>query len=117
MAMNLARHFSERTKEMRASEVRELLKLLQVPDMISFAGGFPNPDSFPTYLIREIIVDVLKQDGAQALQYGITEGYAPLRESVAERMKKRGMDVSKENVLIVSAVSYTHLTLPTKRIV
>ncbi|MCJ7464015.1 MAG: PLP-dependent aminotransferase family protein, partial [Thermoplasmata archaeon] len=102
MAMNLARHFSERTKEMRASEVRELLKLLQVPDMISFAGGFPNPESFPTDLIREILLDVLKKDGAQALQYGITEGYAPLRESVAERMKKRGMDVSKENVLIVS---------------
>ncbi|MCX6657281.1 MAG: PLP-dependent aminotransferase family protein, partial [Euryarchaeota archaeon] len=102
MAMNLTRHFSERTKEMRASEVRELLKLLQVPDMISFAGGFPNPESFPTDLIREILLDVLKKDGAQALQYGITEGYAPLRESVAERMKKRGMDVSKENVLIVS---------------
>jgi 2-aminoadipate transaminase len=102
MAMNLARHFSERTKEMRASEVRELLKLLQVPDMISFAGGFPNPESFPTDLIREILTDVLKKDGAQALQYGITEGYAPLRDSVADRMKKRGVDVSKENVLIVS---------------
>jgi 2-aminoadipate transaminase len=102
MALNLTRHFSERTKEMRASEVRELLKLLQVPDMISFAGGFPNPESFPTEIIRQIVNDVLEKDGAQALQYGITEGYAPLRESVADRMKKRGMDISKENVLIVS---------------
>ena len=102
MALNLTRHFSERTKEMRASEVRELLKLLQVPDMISFAGGFPNPESFPAEIIRQIVNDVLEKDGAQALQYGITEGYAPLREGVADRMKKRGMDISKENVLIVS---------------
>jgi 2-aminoadipate transaminase len=102
MALNLTRHFSERTKEMRASEVRELLKLLQVPDMISFAGGFPNPESFPVETIRQIVSDVLEKDGAQALQYGITEGYAPLRESVADRMNKRGMDISKENVLIVS---------------
>ena len=102
MALNLTRHFSERTKEMRASEVRELLKLLQVPDMISFAGGFPNPESFPVEIIRQIVSDVLEKDGAQALQYGITEGYAPLRESVADRMNKRGMDISKENVLIVS---------------
>jgi len=102
MALNLTRHFSERSKEMKASEVRELLKLLQVPDMISFAGGFPNPETFPTELIREIANDVLKNDGAQTLQYGITEGYAPLREVVAERMKKKGVDAGMEDVLIVS---------------
>jgi 2-aminoadipate transaminase len=102
MALNLTRHFSERSKEMKASEVRELLKLLQVPDMISFAGGFPNPETFPTELIREIANDVLKKDGTQTLQYGITEGYAPLREVIASRMKKKGMDAGMENVLIVS---------------
>ncbi len=102
MANNLARLFAERTKEMKASEVRELLKLLQVPDMISFAGGFPNPETFPADLIRDIVCDVLKRDGAQSLQYGITEGYAPLRESVAERMRKKGIRAQKENVLIVS---------------
>jgi len=102
MANNLTRHFSERAKEMRASEVRELLKLLQVPDMISFAGGFPNPETFPAEIVREIANDVLKQDGAQLLQYGITEGYAPLRESVADRMKKKGIDATKDNILIVS---------------
>lgn len=102
MVNNLSRHFSERAKEMRASEVRELLKLLQVPDMISFAGGFPNPETFPAELIREIVNDVLKKDGAQALQYGITEGYMPLREAVAERMNKKGVTASKEDILIVS---------------
>ncbi len=102
MANNLSKHFSERAKELRASEVRELLKLLQVPDMISFAGGFPNPETFPAELIREIVDDVLTKDGAQALQYGITEGYLPLREAVASRMNKKGMEVTKDNVLIVS---------------
>jgi 2-aminoadipate transaminase len=102
MVNSLSRHFSERAKELRASEVRELLKLLQVPDMISFAGGFPNPDTFPAELIREIVNDVLKKDGAQALQYGITEGYMPLREAVADRMVKKGMKVTKDNILIVS---------------
>ena len=102
MTLNVTRHFSERSKGMRASEVRELLKLLQVPDMISFAGGFPNPETFPAEIIREIVNDVLKKDGGQALQYGITEGYAPLRESVAERMRKKHIDADKENILIVS---------------
>lgn len=102
MANDLTRHFAERTKQMKASEVRELLKLLQVPDMISFAGGFPNPETFPVEIVRDIVCDVLKKDGAQALQYGITEGYAPLRQSVAERMRKKGMDAQMDSVLIVS---------------
>jgi 2-aminoadipate transaminase len=102
MTDGLTRHFAERTKEMKASEVRELLKLLQVPDLISFAGGFPNPETFPTGLIKDIVCDVLEKDGAKSLQYGITEGYAPLREAVAERMRRKGLDAQKENVLILS---------------
>lgn len=103
MPIGLTKHFSDRAKEMKASDVRELLKLLQVPDLISFAGGLPNPESFPAEIIREIVNDVLKNDGPQALQYGITEGYAPLRESVAQRMKAKGMkDVTQENIIIVS---------------
>ncbi len=102
MTDGLTRHFAERTKEMKASEVRELLKLLQVPDLISFAGGFPNPETFPAGLIKDIVCDVLEKDGAKSLQYGITEGYAPLREAVAERMRRKGLDAQKENVLILS---------------
>lgn len=102
MAGFASRHFSERAKEMRASEVRELLKLLLVPDMISFAGGLPNPESFPVELVREIACDVLDKDGAKALQYGITEGHAPFREVLAEWMNKKGMKVSKDNMLVVS---------------
>jgi len=102
MATNFSRHYSERSRELKASEVRELLKLLQVPDMISFAGGFPNPETFPVDVIREIVDDVLRKDGAQALQYGITEGWMPLREAVAERMRKKGIEAARDNILIVS---------------
>ena len=96
------RHFSARAKKLRASDVRELLKLLQAPDMISFAGGLPNPETFPVDIIRSIANDVLKGNAAKALQYGITEGYLPLRESLADRMKRKGMDVTTENVIVVS---------------
>lgn len=102
MASGFSRHFSQRAREMKASDVRELLKLLQMPDMISFAGGMPNPETFPVEIIREIASDVLSRDGGKVLQYGITEGYAPLRESIADRMKGKGMDVSVDDVLVVS---------------
>jgi len=102
MANNFNRQFAERVKELRASDVRELLKLLQVPGMISFAGGFPNPETFPVDLIRQIVDDVLTKDGPNALQYGITEGYAPLREAIADRMGKKGVDTPKDNVLVVT---------------
>lgn len=102
MASGFSRHFSQRAREMKASDVRELLKLLQVPDMISFAGGLPNPETFPVDVIRDITSDVLSKDGGKVLQYGITEGYAPLRESIAQRMKGKGMDATVDNVLVVS---------------
>ena len=95
-------HFSARANAMKASDVRELLKLLQAPDMISFAGGLPNPATFPTEIIREITNDILSGDARSALQYGITEGYLPLREAVAERMRGKRIDVTTDNIGIVS---------------
>jgi len=102
LASGFSRHFSQRAREMKASDVRELLKLLQVPEMISFAGGLPSPETFPVDIIRDITSDVLSKDGGKVLQYGITEGYAPLRESIAARMKGKGMDATTDNVLVVS---------------
>jgi len=102
MASGFSRHFSQRAREMKASDVRELLKLLQVPDMISFAGGMPDPQTFPIDFIRDITSDVLSKDGGKVLQYGVTEGYPPLRESITERMRDKGMDASVDNVMVVS---------------
>ena len=97
------KHFSARANKLKASDVRELLKLLQNPDMISFAGGLPSPHTFPTEIIRDIANDILgAADAAKALQYGITEGYLPLREALAGRMRKKGMDIDTDNVITVS---------------
>lgn len=100
--MNLERLFSRRTKVMRPSEIRELLKLTQQPDIISFAGGLPNPDAFPIDEIQDITRRVLEEKGKLALQYGPTEGIRSLRETLANRCRKDGMDASSDNVLITT---------------
>ncbi len=91
---------SERAKGMKASEIRELLKLTQRPGIISFAGGLPNPEAFPVEATRKIINDLLDDSCEQILQYGATEGITPLREALAAHMRDRGIDVQKENILI-----------------
>ena len=100
--MNIERLYAERTKSMRPSEIRELLKLTQNPEIISFAGGLPNPASFPIREMEEVSKCVLQRYGKLALQYGPTEGLRPLRENLANRSKKDGIDATVENVLITA---------------
>ena len=92
--------FSSRAKLLKASEVREILKLTQKPDIISFAGGLPNPLSFPVEIINEIVCDLLKQGPEKVLQYGTTEGVDPLREEIAKMAREDGMKVDFEDILI-----------------
>ena len=100
---NLGRLYSDRAGKMRKSEIRELLKVAQDPEIISFAGGLPSPQSFPLTELEEIAADVLKENGPTALQYGTTEGVLQLREDIARQSKKEGMkDVSAENIIITS---------------
>jgi 2-aminoadipate transaminase len=97
--MNL--RFSERTMGIKASEIRELLKLTERPDIISFAGGLPAPELFPTEQMAEISSRVLREDGKSALQYSTTEGYAPLREIIAkQRMSAAGIYATADNIMI-----------------
>ncbi len=85
------------------SFVREILKVTQNPEVISFAGGLPNPRFFPVQGIAEAAAEVLTQADGSALQYGTTEGFAPLREYVAQRYRKTdGLDVSADEVLITN---------------
>jgi len=65
--------FSELAKRLKASEIRELLKVTQMPDIISLAGGLPNPKSFPVEIIKEITTKLLDSYGEKMLQYGSTE--------------------------------------------
>jgi len=94
--------FAQRTKVIKSSVIRELLKLTQRPEVISFAGGLPAPELFPIERFKEACQRVLVEKAACALQYGTTEGYAPLREMIAQNMARYGIVAAADNVLITS---------------
>ncbi len=101
--MNWEHIFATRMKRMKASEIRELLKLLDQPDIISFAGGIPDPALFPTQAFQAALADALSPaKQATALQYSVSEGYAPLRDWIVGQMAKLGIPCTRENVLITS---------------
>ncbi len=92
---------ARRMDNMKASEVREALKITQQPDIISFAGGLPAPELFPVRELIEVSRMVLQESGSRALQYAPTEGYNPLRDWVAARMNQTlGTEMKRENILI-----------------
>jgi DNA-binding transcriptional MocR family regulator len=97
-------HFAERAKRMTASEIRELLKLLDQPDIISFAGGIPDPNLFPTAAIAAAYHNVLSDPARAkaALQYAVSEGYKPLREWIAGYMARLGAPCGPDNVMITN---------------
>lgn len=94
--------FAKRTARMTASEARVLLKVIGHPEMISFGGGLPSPDSFPVSDIAAICKKVLEKHGPQALQYGTTEGYEGLRVSLARRMQKYGIGCDARDLMITT---------------
>ena len=97
----MAFQLANRMSGLRASEIRELLKLTQRPEVIAFSGGLPAPEVFPVEEMAECARATLESCGAQALQYSTTEGHAPLREAIASRMNKNlGTNVRAEEVLV-----------------
>lgn len=94
--------YAQRTQRMASSAIRELLKLTEKPDIISFAGGLPAPEVFPIEAFTEACQIVLKNHGAQALQYSTTEGYLPLREQICRHTERYGIQVTADNILITS---------------
>jgi len=93
---------AQRAHKMNPSVIREILKVTERPGIISFAGGLPSPDTFPIDAMREASERVLSQDGRAALQYAASEGLPQLREWVAQDLKKQGMQVSPDQVLITT---------------
>lgn len=94
-------NFAKRISYIKASEIREILKVTEQEGVISFAGGLPAPELFPIDEINEINQIVLKEAGTKALQYTTTEGYTPLREWIAGRMNERlGTAFDKDNIMI-----------------
>ena len=95
--------FSDNANNMRASAIRELLKLTQKPDIISFAGGLPSPDVFPVEDLRTAANTVFDSQAKKALQYGTTEGDAVLKEELIKFESKQGVTLENKNLLVVSA--------------
>lgn len=101
--MSLSNIFATRIKGMKASEIRELLKLLDQPDIISFAGGIPDPALFPVEKFQAAMGKVLGGGNhAASLQYSTSEGHKPLRDWIAGEMAKIGIACGPENILITS---------------
>lgn len=93
---------ADRMSRMPPSAVREILKVAERPDILSFAGGLPAPELFPAEAIAQAVSDVCRQNAAAALQYSTTEGYTPLREWIVARLRGQGIDATLENTLITS---------------
>jgi 2-aminoadipate transaminase len=104
MSLNAEELFSERALSFRPSEIRELLKLVDSPEIISLAGGMPDDRFFPIDRVIEASTFALKEYGKKALQYGSTEGIKKLRVLLMDRMEKEGVrGIDLENVIISTA--------------
>src|ERR1700712_4993198 len=94
--------FSERARKLTSSAIREILKVTERPEIISFAGGLPSPASFPVEEIRVACERILRDNPTPALQYSATEGYLPLREWIARRYSVNGTTIRPSQVLITT---------------
>src|SRR4030067_3416314 len=91
--------YAQRTQRMASSAIRELLKYTKQPDIISFAGGLPAPEVFPVEELRAACDRVLRENGAQALQYSTTEGLRPLRGMIARDASRFRIEIIPDQVL------------------
>lgn len=103
MTININDFLSKGAKCMKPSPIRALLNVVNQPGIISFAGGFPNPETFPIEDLRKMMNEVLDEQGAKALQYGGTDGNATLREEIAKRYIAQGLQIDKDNIIIMTA--------------
>lgn len=94
--------FAARTAEMNVSAIREILKVVARPGIISLAGGIPSPDSFPMQSMEALVARVFDQYGSSALQYDLTEGFPPLRQELSVLLRESGIAAAADDVLIAS---------------
>ncbi|NLJ24288.1 MAG: PLP-dependent aminotransferase family protein [Firmicutes bacterium] len=99
--LEMERYYAKRVEEMRGSDIRDAFKLTEEPGIISFAGGFPAPESFPVPLIEGLLQGLFEEDYS-GLQYGPTEGLEELRYEIALRMRADGVDCTTDNILITN---------------
>jgi DNA-binding transcriptional MocR family regulator len=96
--------YASRASRMKASEIRELLKLLDQPDIISFAGGIPDPVLFPNALIGKAYADIMgdPKQAASGLQYSTSEGYPPLVDWIVSHMGRLGVPATRDNIVVTN---------------
>lgn len=101
--MNMELNFSNKMKSMKPSAIREIFKSLGMPGAISFAAGNPAPESFPVERLEKLAAEIFQSEASTALQYGVTEGYPPLRELVTKRLHDTfNIDTDSNMTLITS---------------
>ncbi len=100
--MEYEKLLADRTELMKANAIREILKVVSKPGMVSLAGGIPSEASFPMDIIREITDKVITKYGSNAFQYGLTEGFVPLREQLVGLLAKRGIKVDMDGVNVTT---------------
>ena len=102
--MDITPLLSKNALNMRRSQIRDLLSVATRPEIISFAGGFPSPETFPLEDLKKIMQEVLDTEGASALQYGSTDGVMALRKEISRLYKRdENLDVPVENITITTA--------------
>jgi 2-aminoadipate transaminase len=102
MIEDVSKFYSKNVMNIKRSAIRDLLKITRQPDIISFGGGLPSPDTFPVKEMEEISCQLLREKGTVALQYGPTEGEPALREEIAKWMRREKATVTPENILVTS---------------
>lgn len=100
--MSLENLLARRTHRMAASAIREILKVVSRPGMVSLAGGIPAPESFPMGILRELTGKVLDRYGAEAFQYDATEGFGPLRTALSRHLRTLGMSVQEDKIFVAA---------------
>jgi 2-aminoadipate transaminase len=100
--MDFRNLLAQRTRNMEASAIREILKAVSRPGMVSLAGGIPAPESFPLEIMKELTSRVIEKYSSSAFQYDLTEGFRPLRDALADYLRKRGIRATGDEIFIAS---------------
>lgn len=100
--MDFQHLLADRTRKMGASAIREILKVVSQPGMISLAGGIPAPESFPMDIMEQLTSEVIAKYASRAFQYDFTEGFPPLREALAPYLRAKGVEAAPEEILVAS---------------
>ncbi|MCL1789132.1 MAG: PLP-dependent aminotransferase family protein [Oscillospiraceae bacterium] len=108
--------FSERISSLQPSAIREIFKYMNDPEMISFAAGNPSPEAFPAETISRITADIMKYDPVTALQYSVSEGYAPLRDRLKSDLTQKGIFKEGDDDIIITAGGQQVMEIITKLI-